>query len=84
MTEESPEKSFLNISNFSPKMTSFNKVPKKEKKKKKKRKKKRKEKEKRKEKKKKFSMKLFAEKWKKKSASLHFSNLWEILFLSRY
>jgi len=31
-----PEKSFLNISNFSPRMTSFNKVPKKEKKKKRK------------------------------------------------
>jgi hypothetical protein len=38
-----PEKSFLNISNFSPRMTSFNKVPKKEKKRKKKRKKKKKE-----------------------------------------
>jgi len=40
-----PEKSFLNISNFSPRMTSFNKVPKKEKKRKKK---------------KEFSRKLFA------------------------
>jgi hypothetical protein len=35
-----PEKSFLNISNFSPRMTSFNKVPKKEKKKEKKKKRK--------------------------------------------
>ncbi len=35
-----PEKSFLNISNFSPRMTTFNKVPKKEKKKEKKKKRK--------------------------------------------
>ena len=39
-----PEKSFLNISNFSPRMTSFNKVPKKEKKKENKKKEKRRKK----------------------------------------